>query len=220
MKTLLLPVCRSRIFIFFTLLYFLQAGNANGQLYYNFQQTFGTFSALSQTGSTVLLANKDDNLSAKTSIGFTFQLDGVDYTDFQASSNGWIMLLKSGDPAITDNAANSLPVNNLDNPNFTPIIAPLWDDLKQNGPQPSFAIISRTDGVSPNRVLTIQWPNMRWNKSASSGVISFQVKPYETSNQVQFIYQNEAGAVVNGSATIGISGACPGDYYSLTTTGP
>lgn len=219
MKTFLLPVCRSRIFIFFTLLYFLQAGIANGQIYYNFQQTFGTWSALSQTGSTILLQNKDDNLSAKASIGFTFQLDGVDYTDFQASSNGWMMLLKSGDPAITDNAANSLPINNIDNPNFTPIIAPLWDDLKQNGVNPTFFIISRTTGTAPNRVLTIQWPNMRWNKSASAGVISFQVKLYETSNQVQFIYNNEPAAVVNGSASIGISGACPGDYYSLSTTG-
>jgi hypothetical protein len=75
-------------------------------------------------------------------------------------------------------------------------------------------------GTAPNRVLTVEWLNMRWDLDASNDVISFQVKLYETSNNIEFIYK--AGAVTpnNPSASIGITGGTiAGDFYSLNGTG-
>ncbi|MES1225669.1 MAG: hypothetical protein ABUT20_59875, partial [Bacteroidota bacterium] len=68
----------------------------HAQLNYTFTGLSGTYTALS--GATVLHgSNQDDALSAPTNIGFTFTFGGVNYTQFLASTNGWLTF----DPAIT-----------------------------------------------------------------------------------------------------------------------
>lgn len=56
-------------------------------------------------------------------------------------------------------------------------------------------------GSAPNRVLTIEWDRHRWNYVSSNNVISFQVKLYETTNIIEFHYNQGANAV-NSSTCI------------------
>ncbi len=116
----------------------------------------------------------------------------------------------------------NLTTNNLSTANATsrPIIAPLWDDL--DGATPTTSVVAyEVTGTAPNRVLTVEWRNWEWNYvSGTVPVISFQVKLYETTNVIEFVYREEAGAVNNGSATIGIgaaTGSGAGSYLNLTS---
>jgi hypothetical protein len=174
---------------------------------YSFTAESGTFTPLSGGGiSNALSSNTaDDALSTAISIGFPFQYNCQNVTQFKVSSNGWMTF----NTALT----SSLPTNDLDGTGSL-ILAPLWDDL-----QCTNNVRYKTTGTNPNRVLTIEWLNMEWNYLANNPVISFQVKLYETSNIIEFIYRQEATAVYDGSASIGINGAVVGQFLSLNNTG-
>ncbi|TCN66379.1 beta strand repeat-containing protein [Acetobacteroides hydrogenigenes] len=164
---------------------------------YTFSASSGTFSALG-AGSTQLTGG-DDEVSNSIPIGFTFRYCGVDYTSVSASTNGWMTFGQN----ITDAASN----NGLASRGTRPVIAPLWDDLDMT----SGTMNSATTGVYPNRVFTLEWYGAEWNWKANSQVISFQVKLYETSGKIEFIYKREAAAVNSGTASIGITNGSTGN---------
>jgi hypothetical protein len=76
-------------------------------------------------------------------------------------------------------------------------------------------------GTTPNRVLTIEWSGGKWDYNAVSAVMSFQVKLYETSNIIEFIYKQESGAIAanSGGASIGLSGTANNSFLSLDGSG-
>lgn len=179
----------------------------NAQINYTFAGVAGAFTQ--NTGPTVLHgASIDDAISASTAIGFTFQYGCINYTTFQASSNGVMFL---GTTAAGTNLGN-----NLNTSTDRPAIAPLWDDLATGT---AGSVNYRLTGTAPNRILTVEWLNMEWSYSATAAVISFQVKLYETSNRIEFVYRQEAAAVVVNGASIGLGGQTSGDFYSLNGTG-
>ena len=59
------------------------------QIGYNFTSVGGAF-VLNATPTNIINSAIDDGLSAATNIGFTFQYGCVNYTQFKASSNGWL----------------------------------------------------------------------------------------------------------------------------------
>lgn len=182
------------------------AFKAKAQLNYSFSAVAGAYTA---NGGTVLhAASVDDATSASTAIGFTFQLGCINYTTFQASSNG-VMFLGT-------TAAGSDAFNNLASGTDVPAIAPLWDDLETGT---AGNVNYKLTGVAPNRILTVEWLSMKWNYSGATNCITFQVKLYETSNRIEFIYSQGAGATNSPSASIGIEGLTAGDFYSLNGTG-
>ena len=76
-------------------------------------------------------------------------------------------------------------------------------------------------GTAPNRVLTVEWKEMEWRFTATTWALSFQVKLYETSNRIEFIYTRNGGAGANldtPDASIGITGSTTGQFYSLDAT--
>ncbi|MBA2610481.1 MAG: T9SS type A sorting domain-containing protein [Bacteroidetes bacterium] len=175
----------------------------------NYAFTTASIAFAANAAPTVLhVASIDDGISASTPIGFNFCYGGIVYTTFQASTNG-VMFLGT-------TAAGSNLSNNLNTSFDRPAIAPLWDDLKTST---TGNVNYKLTGVSPNRVLTIEWLNMLWNYVAAGPVITFQVKLYETTNIVDFRYLQNGTAVNAGSASIGLGGQTPGDYYSLDGTG-
>ncbi len=188
------------------LLMFFIAVKSTAQITYNFTALAGAFTP--NAGATVLHAvGVDDAMSAATNIGFTFQFGCINYTTFQASSNGFLTL---GTTAAGSNLGNNLTTNG-----DRPIVAPLWDDLSVGtGGSVNYVLT----GVTPNRVMTIEWLNMNWNYTSGTPVISFQVKLYETSNRVDLVYRQEAGAIVVNGASIGLGGQLSGDFYSLNNT--
>ncbi|HMN04973.1 MAG TPA: GEVED domain-containing protein [Flavobacteriales bacterium] len=181
---------------------------------YTFTATSGTYTEIA-TGTDLASARVDSYLSPAQNIGFSFDYEGTTYTQFKMSSDGYITLNMS--------ATSTILTNNFETANATsrPIIAPLWDDLDGNVSTPLTSVARyAVDGAAPNRVLTVEWRYWQWNYNASGNTISFQVKLYETTNAIEFIYRQESGTVSSPSASIGIgsaTGSGAGSYLNLTS---
>lgn len=163
--------------------------------------------AANATPTTIHAAGVDEAISASLPIGFTFNYGCVNYTNFKASSNGWMTL----NTAVT--ASNA--TNNLATSSDRPIIAPLWDDLQVGS---GGTVNYKLTGTAPNRILTVEWSQMEWYWLASTWGIGFQVILYETTNVIEFKYNRNGNATANlssPSASIGISGTTSGQFYSL-----
>lgn len=154
-------------------------------------------------------------------IGFNFNFGGVLYNQFDLDENGHMTLEFNCTPfstcVLNPNAVNQLAGNAGQTANNErPIIAPLWDDLAM-GRSATSSINYKLTGSSPNQVLTIEWREMEWSwAAANNGTITFQVKLYETSGVIDFVYRQEAAAVGGTrSASIGLEGQTGTDYYSI-----
>lgn len=185
---------------------------------YTFTPTSGTFTPLS--GATVLTytnGDGDDGYTAQVPIGFTFKYDGTNFTQVAACTNGWMSFV-----AITGFARNNaLDGSILPGGGSTkPFVAPFFDDIDMTSGSVSYL----TTGTAPNRVFTMQWLNAKWDYLAAAPGLSFQAKLYETTNTVQFIYRQEAGAIGidpnSFGASIGLSGTGTGSgsYLSLNNS--
>jgi len=189
--------------LLFVLMLFGTGMNVKGQTVTGY-----TFTAISGAYTNItglpIHGTEVDEACTSIPIGFTFNYCCNNYTNVSVSSNGWLSFNATTASSMTNNLAN----NTIGN-----IVAPLWDDEKVLG---SVSYIKT--GIAPNRIFTVQWSTIRWNYSAG-GVISFQVKLYETSNIIEFIYKQGAAPVNLGSASIGLSGPNNGDFLSLNGTG-
>lgn len=177
------------------------------QLSYAFTASSGTYTANSG-GTTVINTGVDDELTTSQNIGFTFMFGCNYYTQFKASSNGFVSLGTAGtDPMYQ---------NSLSDVNLGPALAPLWDDLATSSTGNVNFVLT---GTAPNRILTVEWLNLRWDYQSSSDVVSFQLKLYETTNVIEFIYRAGSVNPNNASASIGITGGSSTiNFYSLNGT--
>jgi hypothetical protein len=183
-------------------------------LSHNQVSTYGSLKILggytSNVSPTIIHASGiNDALSSAINIGFTFVFNNESFTQFKASTNGF----------ITFNISNLLaqPTNNLNTSVERYIVAPLWDD-NQTGA--SGNVNYKITGSIPNRILTIEWKALRWNKSGfSAGTIDVQTKLYETSNVIEYVYNRGSyQSFVNSlgiGASIGMNGKISGDFLSL-----
>jgi hypothetical protein len=180
---------------------------------YLFSPSSGSFTAV-VGGTDVNTIEADDVLSGAIPIGFDFTFESSIYSNVKASSNGFLTFNPTATSSASENSAS--PASDI-----LPFVAPLWEDLDgraTGGSQASYI----TEGVSPNRVFTMEWLNWEWNYQSSTPVISFQVKLYETTNKIEFVYRQESGAIVpgfSGGATIGIISSAS-NYLTLNGTGP
>jgi len=178
---------------------------------YTFTPSSGSFTALSG-GTTMALSGGtvDDGWFNGIPIGFSFVYMGIPYNTVSATTNG---IISFGGNLTTSYAANGLASNGV-----RPIVAPLWDDLDL---QVNTNFSYQTSGTTPNQVFTAEWLNVQWNYYATGNTISFQVKLYEATGAVEFVYRDEGGTVNSGSASIGITAIATGsgNYLSLNGTG-
>jgi GEVED domain/Secretion system C-terminal sorting domain/Fibronectin type III domain len=183
---------------------------------YNFTAVAGTYSAI--TGTPVGLLDdgsgygaNDEGVANGIPIGFSFTYSGATYTNCGVSSNGHL-----GFGTFTNsNLSNNLSTGGG---GARPIIAPLWDDHDvQNVANVTYI----TTGAAPNRIFTVQWKNVKWTWQATAGCIDFQVKLFETTNIIEFHYSQLAGALVNATASIGISATATGsgNFLNLSDAG-
>jgi hypothetical protein len=172
---------------------------------YGFAPVAGTFAPL-VGGTSVTAVQADDALSAALPLGFSFTFDGTAYTTVKASSNGFLTFNSA---ATASTAGNNLATGAA---SIRPLVAPLWDDLGGGTGTASYS----TTGTAPNRVFTFEWLSWKWNYSSAADAISFQAKLYETTNQVEFVYQQGAGALTSPSASIGLSGTGTGQDTFLS----
>jgi len=203
---------RKILLTFFGLCVFTSMMNAQLSTY-SFSAVSGTFTPVSG-GTTVAAVQADDAVSGAIPIGFNFVFNGITYTNVYASSNGFL----SFNAATGSATANNLPASGAAT---RPLLAPLWDDLEGTGHSASYI----TTGSAGSRVFTFEWLDWEWRYPATVPVISFQVKLYETTNAIEFIYRQEAGAVnATGIGSIGASigiaavGTGTGNFISLNNS--
>lgn len=174
---------------------------------YVFTASSGTYTPISGTVVT-LTGSNDEGYANNLPIGFNFCYLGQTYTTIHVSTNGFAAL---GSPltsaTFTNNLATGIAANR-------PLLAPLWDDSEVNA---SGSIQYQTVGSVGNRIFTLQWDKIEWNWQATGPVISFQLKLYEATGAIEFIYNQEPSAVNAGTASIGITaiGTGAGNYLSL-----
>lgn len=175
---------------------------------YQFAASSGTFVPLA--GGTALPAlAANDAISANITLPFTFYYGGRACTTLQATTDGYIDLRGS---STYSQSVNALGMG-------LSTIAPYYDDLSGVGGTASYAVA----GSAPNRIFTFEWLNWRDDYTAPAPNLSFQVKLYEGTNVVQFVYRPEAGAFddTKASASIGLDGGTTavggrGNFISLT----
>jgi len=176
-------------------------------------QTANTYSYAPSSGATldpmtgattIVAASVDDAPSTIQNIGFNFVYEGVTYTQFSASPDGF---LKLGSPAASSQFSNSITsTTNI------PKLFPYWDDLATGtGGSVSFVVT----GSGPNRILKIQWFVTIPRNTAGAANSTMQAWLYETTNVIEFRYGTVGGNSL--SASIGINGATATNYISITT---
>ncbi len=150
--------------------------------------TSGSFTNM--TGSTQLIAaGVDDGASPNTPIGFDFWLLGNRYTQFNATSNGFVGLSSTG------TTVTSTTYTIIGGSTTTPRISAMGGDLETAAGVGK--VHYKVTGSAPNRVLTIEFLNMSIVYNGTSADGSYEVRLYETTGEIEFVY----GAMNRNSAT-------------------
>lgn len=149
----------------------------------------------------------DEGYANNIPIGFTFRYLGSNYTTIGMCSNGFAYLGTPSFSASSTFYTNSLTSGVTGATAARPYLAPLWTDLATSAVANMKYV---TTGVAPTRVFTMEWLNMNWDYSAANPGVSFQLKLYETSNIIEFVYRQEAGNLVADGASIGLTAAATG----------
>jgi hypothetical protein len=217
-------------FFCFLLITFFGGRSLFAQINYSMTASTPGYTALAGGGTNIpdLAAGSDLTISAPIPIGFNFVFDAATYTVIQASDNGYIHFGSdlaptgygngTGDVVIPNDFTDATAITPGNN-TMRPFIAPLWEELAvaNIGGNASYTVT----GAAPNRILTVEWNKMSWRAPTGSDQISFQVKLHETTNIIDFIYfQGPQPVGLLPTASIGLAGKTPGDYYSLSDSGP
>lgn len=170
---------------------------------YTFTQTSGTFTAVSG-GTSLIVGGVDSGASPVTDIGFPFTFDGVSYTQFSASSNGWLRLGGTAASAYTSTPLSASGAG--------PAIAFMARDGKTNG-----AVVYTLTGTAPNRVLTVEYPNHYIQYNSLTNTLNAQIKLFEGTNVVQIVYGASAKAT-SYTGQVGLVGTANTNFATRTTT--
>lgn len=207
-----------KIFTLFSLL--MCAIVMHAQVNYSFSTASGTYTPIAVGTSPTLVvpdpsyAATDEGYANALPIGFSFNYNGTTYTTFNVNANGFITFGAgfNADPLET-NYSNNLTNGPTSQTSVRPIVAPLWDDLDMDA---NSDIKYELTGAAGSRVLTVQWSNVYWRYTALTPSIAFQVKLYETTNVIEFVYNQLAGATATPTASIGITAAATGSGNFLS----
>jgi hypothetical protein len=154
----------------------------------NVVKTSSTYTDISTSGTEIQYSYNGinfidfygDDVSAPVNIGFNFSFNGKTFTQLTVNSNGFVKLGGSSSYAGNYNVLVNADSN---------VIAPLNCDLTSFGfPQ----VFVQTSAVSP-KVCTVQFSDFAPNQSGGTGSsvftsMNFQIKLYEGSNNIEFIY--------------------------------
>ncbi|HEX8657488.1 MAG TPA: fibronectin type III domain-containing protein [Hymenobacter sp.] len=173
----------------------------------------GTYTDLGTTGAAIATANTDDANSAAQSIGFTFSYNGVSFTQFVLNTNGAIRLGSAAPSTAAlyynadENGTGTDPLAG-NNPADVNLLLPFNIDLVPGSGAGGAEYRVLTSGTAPNRVCTIQWKNVADKAGTGTDIanvtqyanISFQLKLYETSGNIEFVYDQ----AVAGTGAAGV----------------
>ena len=192
---------------------FFALGGLNAQISnLCFQAESGAYTPLAGGNSAAGIENDDAN-AQNIPLGFTFNYLGSFFTQVSVNSNG-ILSFNNSNPAAGFALNNTIATTNIALLNA---LFPLWDDLDGSGGTASYL----TTGTAGGRVFTMEWRNWMWASGAAAASISFQIKLYEGTNIIEFIYNQEAGSVAlaDPGASIGLNDATGGSGHYLSLDG-
>jgi hypothetical protein len=177
---------------------------------YDFSQFSSTFTSIAGTSGEVVLGTgaMDDQSYPNRNLGFTFTFDSTAYTSIGVSANGYIIM--GGSPVP----------NNYTILNYTQndVISAFCADLQSH---PLTGRVSYVvTGAPPIRVMTIQWAGFGFYTAngPDSSDCTLQIKLYESSNIVQFVYGSCTSSSTVHNVQAGLRGNSTSDVSSRTTT--
>lgn len=192
------------------------------RLNYSTENVPGTYSDLGSSGGIISTLNFDNANSAPQEIGFSFDFNCQSFTQFILNTNGYIKLGNtppSSELFFSGNNTNDGILSSTNSSDIN-ILAPFTHDLVA-GSSPAEYRVSTT-GSAPNRVCTIQFKNLRdKNVIQQYDNINFQVKLYETTNIIEYVYGDwtpSAGSSSPKSAECGIKGNTPDNDHLITVS--
>ncbi|MBK6986314.1 MAG: hypothetical protein IPH32_16960 [Bacteroidetes bacterium] len=206
-----------RIVVFFCILLF-KASHAQSLATYTIARSTGiSYSSINLTGNAfdswrnTTTFTQDDNRSDFTDIGFDFWYNGVRYTQFSVSTNGFLDFSTStANGFLVENGAfsynNTVFSSTAAGTRTYPSLALFYDDLTAQGGVSALgnSIKYAVTGTSPNKVLTIEWINMAVFGNTSPS-LNFQAKLYESSGIIEFIYGTMTQGTHGFSYTTGLN---------------
>ncbi|HMU45159.1 MAG TPA: kelch repeat-containing protein [Chitinophagaceae bacterium] len=183
--------------------------NAYSQFNYiaaNAQIISGTYTDLGSSGTAITLnynagtMTYDDDNSSVQNIGFNFIYNATTFTQFVLNTNGFI---KFGSTAPAETY-----IPDVLSSTETNVIAPFNLDLDAGIAAAEYRVF--TSGAAGSRICTIQFKNLReWATPKQYDNINFQIKLYETTNRIEFIYGSFSPSASSSStlnAVVGIKG--------------
>lgn len=201
-RSIFLPVLRKTCFPALFLLGFLPGKIAHAQVEgYIFNTTTGNSL---ETGSftNLLGTGLDDDVSATTNIGFTFQYGGTNYTTFSATSNG---ILRLGGAATSD--FDNVIANLAD-----AYLLPYWDD---NFTDIDGNVQFLVKGVPGSQKLVVEY-NLSNLSNPGTADKHFQIWLFESTNTVMFVYGS--GNNLNDAFSTAILTNGSSDFISINTS--
>jgi hypothetical protein len=175
--------------------------------------TAGTYIDLGATGTAIATTNTDDANSAVQNIGFIFSYNALNFTHFTLNTNGFIKLGSTApsDTKLFNSEIDTTQIDVFQSSNDPNIIAPLNIDLTAGSVGGTEYRVATT-GTQGSRICTIQWKNVA-DKAATSPTqyanMSFQVRLYETTGAIEFVYAAPTRGSVSTSrlAQAGLKGS-------------
>ncbi len=204
----------------------LAIGHAFSQVNYSFSAFYSSYNTI-QNGQVVTLNPlfnsginaTDEGYSNTVPIGFSFQYSNDQTVNsLKVCTNGFVLIGNDfQDGSVTPQ--DGYYINNLFNgpssystatglvkaghADQRSVIAPFWGDLDV---QQNSNLVYQTTGNAPNRVFTLEWKNIKWDYQCIAAVGSFQLIIHETSNVIEFAYQNLQGTPSStAKASIGLT---------------
>ena len=173
------------------------------------------------TGTSLNLVG--DDVQGTFNLPFDFEYDGFIYNKAQISTNGWFEFGIGNDGTLrglsTPTQIGNIGANNngrlASTERPTKALGPWWEDLNTD---PTGVVGYKVEGSAPNRVVIVQWKDMRayWDPSTTTTRVNLQIRLYETTNIIEYHY----GPVVQGTfsggdigAMIGVKDHIGGDYH-------
>jgi uncharacterized repeat protein (TIGR01451 family) len=159
-----------------------------------------TFQWQDMTGATNTGVSADDGAYGSFPIGFSFNFYGNDYVDFYVSPNGWVGFESTAGTIVgcPDYGSSGTPDNFIGG--FG------GDRAVYSGDGGS--ITYKLFGSAPNRILAVQFTNVRYVYYSTADFLDMQILLYEGSNAILVQYQDLSTSPTTSS--FGIEGPGPG----------
>ena len=206
-------VSMRNLLYFLTFFLFIPAiSDAQGVSIYTVTRETGiVYNPVGDTGNWVTSwrapGNPNNSRSYPVPLGFSFNYLGYNFTEVSVSTNGFLDFSTNsaaGDqdkPYGFDNSAFSIP-----SPNGTLLaIAPFYEDLMVTwGFTLTNSIRYITFGIPGDRIFVMEWAHFSLDQSNSDHV-TFQVRLYEATSKIEFIYGAMSATAITPSYTCGIN---------------